>query len=54
MLNINISIGRDCEISIDEAIKILTVIGRNYGTSQVQDAITTAILCMRKVQNQNE
>ncbi len=52
MLNIRITMGRDCEISIEESIKVLTVIARQYNTSQVQDAITTAILCMRKVQEQ--
>lgn len=52
MLNIRITMGRDCEISIEEAIKVLTVIARQYGTAQVHDAITTAILCMRKVQEQ--
>ena len=52
MLNIRIEIGKDCDLSIEESIKILTVIARAYGTQQVQDAVTTAILCMRKVQNQ--
>ena len=52
MLNIRITMGRNCELSIEESIKVLTVIARQYGTSQVQDVITTAILCMRKVQEQ--
>lgn len=52
MLNISITVGRDCEISIEESIKILTAIARKYNTTKVNDAITTAILCMRKVQEQ--
>lgn len=52
MLNTNAITGKDCEISIEQAIKVLTVIARQYSTDQVNDAITTAILCMRKVEEQ--
>lgn len=52
MLNTDITIGQDCEMSIEHAIKVLTVIARNYDSDVVQEAVTTAILCMRKVQEQ--
>lgn len=52
MSNTSIITSKDCEISIDQAIKVLTVIARQYSTDQVNDAITTAILCMRKVEEQ--
>lgn len=50
----NISFGKDCEISIEDSIKVLKVIAHNYKTTQVQDAINVAIMCMRKVEKQNE
>lgn len=52
MSNTRMEFGKECELSIDEAIKVLTVIAGTYSTQQVQDAITTAILCMRKVRDQ--
>lgn len=52
MSNTSVITSKDCEISIEQAIKVLTVIARQYSTDQVHDAITTAILCMRKVEEQ--
>lgn len=51
---LNTSYGIDCEISIEDSIKILQAIARKYDTSQVYDAVNVAIMCMRKVEKGNE
>lgn len=48
MLSINQ--GKDCEISIERAIRLLQVVKFHFPNPDIQLAVNLAILCMRKVE----